>query len=422
MDERTTRSLLEDRSRPQHPAQSPVTPQVSPRRSRWRRTSGIIVGLLVVAALGWWLHERPAPQAPSGRSNAAAPTPVVADTAQKGNVDIALDALGTVTPLATVTVRTQINGQLTEVAFKEGQPVKKGDFLAQIDPRPYQAALVQAEGQLARDQGLLDQARMDLKRYETLAKTNAVPRQQYEDQIYLVKQDEGSVQTDQGQIDTQKLNIAYCHIVSPVEGRVGLRLVDPGNYVQTTDASGIVVITQLQPITVVFTLPEDDVPQIIKRLRAGATLSVAAYDRSGTTKLATGALMTIDNQIDTTTGTLKLKAQFANDDESLFPNQFVNIKLLVDVLNDATVVPTSAIQRGAPGTFVYLVNPDGTVTARTVELGPGSGDRVAVHSGLSPGDRVVVDGADKLRDGAKITLRAPTSVNSGTPRPREPRP
>jgi membrane fusion protein, multidrug efflux system len=378
-------------------------PTVAPA-SRRPSLGWIILGLLAVGAAAWWFYPRPAPQ-PKGRTSAATAVPVVADTAQKGDIDITLNGLGTVTPLATVTVRTQINGQLTEVGYTEGQPVKKGDFLAQIDPRPYQAALEQAEGTMARDQGLLDQARMDLKRYETLAKTNAVPRQQYEDQIYLVKQNEGSVKTDQAAIDTQKLNLAYCHIVSPVTGRVGLRLVDPGNYVQTSDASGLVVVTQLQPITVIFTVAEDYVPQIQKRLHANATLPATAFDRSGTIKLATGALMTLDNQIDPTTGTLKLKAQFPNEDDSLFPNQFVNIQLLVDVLHDATIVPTSAIQRGAPGTFVYLLNADNTVSVRPVELGPSREDRVAVKSGLAPGDRVVVDGADKLREGAKVVLR-----------------
>src|SRR5882757_8941334 len=373
MDDRTTRNFQETRREHEQPAMAPPTRR---RRFPW----GIILGLLAIAAaLAWWFHERPTPQ-PTGRArtNVTTSVPIVADVAQKGDIDITLNGLGTVTPLATVTVRTQINGQLTDVGFKEGQPVKKGDFLAQIDPRPYQAALEQAEGQMARDQGLLDQARMDLKRYETLAKTNAVPRQQYEDQIYLVKQNEGTVKTDQAQIDTQKLNLAYCHIVSPVDGRVGLRLVDPGNYVQTSDTSGVVVVTQLQPITVVFTVAEDNVPQIFQRLHANATLPVSAYDRSGTTKLATGTLMTTDNQIDTTTGTLKLKAQFANDDESLFPNQFVNIQLLVDVLHDATVVPMSAVERGAPGTFVYLVNADSTVSVRPIALGASNGDRVAV--------------------------------------------
>jgi multidrug efflux system membrane fusion protein len=373
-----------------------------------------------LAALGWWVDQRPAPTPPPRRFAAAGPTSVVAETAQTGDVDITLNALGTVTPLATVTVRTQISGQLTEVAFKEGQLVKNGDFLAQIDPRPFQAALEQAEGQLARDQGFLDQARVDLKRYETLAKTNAIPQQQYQDQIYIVKQYEGSVKADQAQVDTQKLNITYCHIVSPVDGRIGLRLVDPGNYVQVTDSAGLVVITQLKPITVVFTVPEDNVAQIVRRVHANATLAVTAYDRSGTTRLATGTLTAIDSQIDTTTGTLKLKAQFANEDDSLFPNQFVNVKLLVDVLHGATVIPTSAVQHGAPGTFVYLVNQDSTVTARPVALGPSSNDHVAVQSGVSPGDRVVVDGADRLRDGAMVAVRAPDRANSPASPARQP--
>ena len=404
MDDRTTVFLRENRPGPERPSPARVVPPSPRPPSRWRRIVGGIAGVLAIAALGWWIYERPAPPPPPGRAGNAAPAPVVADTAQTGDVDITLNALGTVTPLATVTVRTQINGQLTEVAFKEGQFVKKGDFLAQIDPRPYQAALEQTEGQLARDQGLLDQARVDLARYERLSKTNAIPKQQYEDQIYIVKQYEGSVKTDQAQVDTQKLNLTYCRIVSPVSGRVGLRQVDAGNYVQTSDPNGIVVVTQLQPISVIFTVPEDKLPEVMKRVRAGAILAVTAYDRTGATELATGKLDTVDNQIDTTTGTVKLRATFDNEQEILFPNQFVNIKLLVNTMHDTDIVPGSAIQRGAPGTFVYVVKPDRTVAVQKVKLGPTNGQQITILSGLRPGESVVIDGSDRLRDGAKVTV------------------
>src|SRR5262249_47947690 len=270
------------------------------------------------------------------------------------------------------------------------------------------------------DQALLQAAKLDLERYQNLVRTNAIPRQQLDTQVALVQQDEGLVIADQAQIDTQRLNIAYCHIVAPVSGRVGLRLVDQGNYVTPGDATGLVVITQLQPISVMFTTAEDNLPAILKRVQSGATLPVTAYDRSGKTKLTTGTLLTFDNQIDTTTGTVKLRAQFDNTDNALFPNQFVNVELLVDVLHATPVVPSSAIQRGAPGTFVYLVDTDkNTVAVRKVELGPVNGDRVAVKSGLQPGDQVVVDGADKLRDGASITRRDP---NADAAAPAEPRP
>jgi multidrug efflux system membrane fusion protein len=401
MDTRTT----EDR-------QETLPGRQPPRRVRHRTRAGIIGVLVVIGAATWGYLNRPAPQAPAGRPSTAIAIPVGAATAEKGDIDITLDELGTVTSLATVTIRSQISGYLTQIAFTEGQIVKQGDLLAQIDSRPFELALSQAEGQLARDQALLADARLDLARFQMLAKTNAIPKQQLDTQDALVKQDEGIVKSDQAMIGTAKLNIAYCHIVAPVNGRVGLRLVDQGNYVTPTDASGIVVITQLEPITVVFTVPEDNVPQILKRLHVNAKLPATAYDRSGNTKLATGSLLTLDNQIDVTTGTLKLKAQFANDDESLFPNQFVNIRLLVDQLHDTTVVPTSAIQRGAPGTFVYLVKPDLTVTAQPVTLGPANGDRVSVASGLAPGDRVVVDGADRLRDGAKVDLRSSAGASA----------
>jgi membrane fusion protein, multidrug efflux system len=293
--------------------------------------------------------------------------------------------------------------------------VKQGDPLVEIDDRPYQNQLQQAQGQLVRDQALLKNAQIDLARYRALVAQDSIARQQYDTQIYLVAQDEGVVKSDQALVDTATLNIAYCHITAPVTGRVGLRQVDQGNYVQTSDPNGIVVITQLQPITVIFTLPEDNLPAVMKQVQAGATLPVTAYDRSNAQKLAEGVLMTADNQIDTSTGTVKLRAQFANDDESLFPNQFVNVRLLVNTLHGATVIPSAAVQRGAPGTFVYLVKPDSTVTVQAIKLGPADGERVSVQSGLSPGDTIVVDGADKLRDGAKVSLPGAAGAPAATP-------
>jgi membrane fusion protein, multidrug efflux system len=402
MDDRTARDLKESWSKPAPETQTPVS----------RRTPilGWGVALLLVVGAAWWIYERPAAQPAGGRFNAGGPMSIVAAPATQGDIDISLNALGTVTSLSTVTVISQISGQLVRVAFQEGQDVKKGDLLAEIDSRPFELALQQAQGQLARDQALLQDAQLDLTRYKTLVAQNAIPKQQYDTQAALVQQDQGTVISDQAAIDTANLNIAYCHIVAPAGGRVGLRQVDQGNYVTASSANsvnGLVVITQLQPISVIFTLPEDSLPQILKRLQAGATLPATAFDRSGANQLAVGTLMTLDNQIDTTTGTLKLRAQFANESQNLFPNQFVNIRLLVDVLHNATVIPTSGVQRGAPGTFVYLVNPDSTVSVRKIELGPIDGERQAVSSGLAPGDRIVVDGADKLRDGAKVTVRDP---------------
>src|SRR5690348_11819693 len=278
----------------------------------WRRALWLIVIVLVFAGVVWWVHMRPAPQSPAGRFGAGAPMPVVAATAQKGDINVLLNGLGTVTPLATVTVRTQISGQLMRVAFKEGQMVKEGDLLAEIDSRPYEQQRANAQGQLARDQALLANARLDLQRYKILVAQDSIPKQQLDTQDSLVHQLEGTVISDQSQVDTAKLNIAYCSILAPVSGRVGLRQVDAGNYVQANDANGLVVLTQLQPISVVFTLPEDTVPAVMKQVNAGTTLQAIAYDRSQTTKLAAGTLATVDNQIDTTTGTLKLKAQFDN--------------------------------------------------------------------------------------------------------------
>jgi multidrug efflux system membrane fusion protein len=383
------------------------------RGSRWKPIFWTIVVLGLATSLVWWIHTRPAPGPPAGRFAFGAPMPVVVSTVQKGNIDITYNALGTVTPLSTVTVVTQISGQLVDVGYKEGQEVKKGDFLAQIDPRPYQAALDQAIGTLQRDQAALEMARTDLARYQKLAAQNSIALQQAEDQQYTVHQDEGTVKLDQAQVDNARLNLTYCHIIAPADGRIGLRLVDPGNYVQTGSSTSLAVITQMKPITVIFTVPEDEVPAVMKRLSAGAKLPVTAFDRSGAAKLGDGTLTAVDSSIDTTTGTVKLRAEFPNSDEALFPNQFVNARLLIDTLKDTTVIPTAAVQRGDPGTFVYLVKQDNSVSVDKVQLGPQDGERVAVTNGLNPGDRIVIDGADKLRDGAKVAIRQESG--SGTP-------
>ena len=394
------------------------------RTPMWRRIGWIGLVVLVAVGVAWWIHTRPAPQQQRGRFAVPNVMPVGSAPVTQGDIKVTLNALGTVTPLQTVTVKTQINGQLTQVFFSEGQAVHKGDPLAEIDTRPYALALEQAQGQLARDQALLKNANVDLVRYRKLFSEDSVAQQTLATQEALVRQYEGTVKMDQSQVDNANLNLVYCHITSPITGQVGLRLVDPGNYVQVGDATGLLVITQMQPITVIFTVPEDNVPAIMKQLRAGATLQVTAYNRSDTTLLATGKLMSVDNQIDTSTGTLKLRALFDNDDEGLYPNQFVNAKLLLNVAHDAVIVPTSAVQRGAPGTFVYLIKDDDTVAVQPVKLGPVDGNNVQVLSGLKPGERVVVDGADKLRDGAKVAAHdasqpaaAAAAPASGAPAP-----
>ncbi len=392
------------------------TPHIARPKPRWRLARiSLPILLLLVAGAVWWSRQETAPrQAPGGR-NAGAMS-IVPEVVGKGDIGVNLNALGTVTSLATVTVRTQVSGQLINVVFKEGQEVKKGDLLAEIDPRPFEAALAQANGQLARDEAMLKGAQVDLSRYQGLAAQNAVPHQTLDTQVALVAQDVGTIAADRAQVRTAEVNLAYCRILSPLDGRVGLRQVDQGNYVTPGDANGLVVITQLQPISVLFTLPEDNLQAISKRMQDGAVLPAVAFDRSGENKLVDGVLQTFDSSIDPTTGTIKLRAQFANETRALYPNQFVNIRLLVDTHKDVTVMPTAGIQRGVPGTFVYLVNPDSTVSVRKVVLGVTDGERVEVRSGLAPGDRIVVDGADKLRDGAKINVRAPID-SSATPGP-----
>ena len=370
---------------------------------------GIAIAVGLVIAAYEIVHTVRAPQPTSSRSAATGGLQSVgAATIAPGNIRVMVNALGTVTPLATVTVQTQISGQLIDVGFTEGQLVNKGDFLAQIDARPYEIAKAQAEGQLAHDQGLLSQAQTDLKRYQGLVAQNSIARQQADDQEYLVQQYQGTVKLDQAQVDAQALNIAYCHILSPVTGRIGLRLVDPGNYVQTSSSSSIAVVTQLQPITVIFTVPEDDLPDIMPQYNAGTALQVTAFDRANVKQLAIGKVSAVDSQIDTTTGTVKIRAQFDNSDGALFPNQFVNAQLLVRTLTNVVTVPTVAIQRGSPngqqGSYVYVVKSDNTVTVQPISIGPTDGSMTAVNTGLSAGDRVVIDGADRLREGLHVNV------------------
>jgi multidrug efflux system membrane fusion protein len=346
-----------------------------------------------------------------------------------GDIEIRIPALGTVTTLANVTVRTQISGTLQKILFSEGQMVHEGDVIAQIDPRPYEAALQTAQGNLRRDRALLADARLDLTRYEGLVKEDSIAQQQLDTQRALVDQDEGIIESDEGAVKTAQVNLAYTRIVSPVTGRVGIRQVDQGNYVTPGDTNGIVVVNQLQPISVLFSIPEDNVLSLMKRVRAGSVMSVEAFDRANAIKLATGTVSTVDNEIDTTTGTVKLRAQFENADGSLFPNQFVNIQLLQELLKNQIVMPNSAVRRGAPNgvvsTFVYAVNADSSVTVRPVTLGVVDGENVAITAGLAVGDVVVTEGGDRLRDGAKVQLppdtpTPPKSAPAGPPDAQHP--
>ena len=344
--------------------------------------------------------------AKGGRGSGA--VPVVAVKATRGNIGDYVTGMGNVTPIYTVTVKTRVDGQLMQVNYKEGDLVQKDAPLVEIDPRPYQVQLEQAEGALVRDQALLDNAKVDLDRYEGLLKQNAIPEQQYATQKALVKQDEGVVKADQGQIDSAKLNLTYCHITAPITGRIGLRLVDPGNIVHATDTNGLLVITQIQPISVIFPIAEDQLPKVLPRFHAGQKLPVEAFDSHETTKLGTGTLATIDNQIDPTTGTVRLRADFANENDALFPNQLAWARLLVQEKTGVTLVPTGAVQLSTAvntGAFVYLVKPDSTVTVRNITTGLSEGDVEQVMSGLAPGDEVVMTGVEKLNEGTKVTVQ-----------------
>jgi multidrug efflux system membrane fusion protein len=378
----------------------------------------ILLLTLLAAALGvggyhyWQWRMAPSPTAAAGATKggaggpggAARATPVVAAAATQGDIDVMVNGLGTVTPLRTVTVRTRVEGELVRVLFQEGELVKAGQLLAQVDPRPFQVQLQQAQGQLARDRALLENARLDLERYKTLFQQDSIARQQVDTQASLVRQYEAAVAVDMGQIANARLQLDYANINAPIGGRIGLRLVDPGNIVRPGDANGIVVITQLQPVSVLFTVPQDLLPAVLKRLHSGESIAVQAWDRDQRAKLADGRLASADNQVDPQTGTVKLRAQFENDDGGLFPNQFVNVRMQLDTLRDAVIVPSAAVQRGAQGMFVYVVRADNTVELRTVRLGPLEAQRQAIAEGLRPGETVVIDGVDRLRPGAPVEV------------------
>jgi len=352
----------------------------------------------------WQSAPTPAPTSGKGKRGGGI-TPVVAARAKNGNIGVYYSGLGAVTPVYTDTIKSRVAGELMKVQFKEGQIVKKGDLLVEIDPRPYQVQLDQAQGQLLHDQALLKNAHVDLDRYKVLLNQQAIPEQQYATQEALVTQYEGTIKTDQAAIDSAKLNLVYCHITSPIDGRVGLRLVDPGNIVQPSDSNGLVVIMQIDPISVIFTIAEDQLPPVVEKLHAGVQLHVDAWDRELKNKLGQGTLETIDNQIDPTTGTLRLRAIFENKAGKLFPSQFVNARLLVEEKTGIVVLPNAAIQRNTNSTYVWLVKSDQTVTVRPITVGASEGDLTEIKSGVNAGDVVVTVGVDRLVDGSRVNAQ-----------------
>ncbi len=397
---------------PPPPKPEPPRAASPPRASAGRKRPWVyLVALIFVALLALYFYSRghggstaqkTASGKSGGRAGAPALIPVVGVQAVKGNIGVYVNSLGAITPIYTVSVRSRVDGQLMKIYFKEGDLVKEGDPLIEIDPRPYEAAVIQAAGQLTRDQALLENARVDLARYTTLVAQDAIPEQQLATQRALVTQYEGTIANDQGVLDAAKLNVTYSHIAAPITGIVGLRLVDPGNIVHATDSNGMIVITQIQPISAIFPIAEDQLQPIMQKFRAGQTLTVEAWDRQLKNKLATGTLSTVDNQIDQTTGTLKLRATFQNENRTLFPNQFVNTKLLQQEKTGVTLLPSAAIQRNTTDTFVYLIQPDSTVTVRKISVGTTEGDQSEITSGLNPGDKVVMTGVDKLEEGTKV--------------------
>jgi membrane fusion protein, multidrug efflux system len=393
-------------------------------KGSWNRAARVVPGgqvvlwlLLVVIAIAlvWFLLPKHAKSPAGGAFGQGGPQPVVVAKAASGDIKLTLDGLGAVTPLATVTVRPQVSGVIDRIAFHEGDMVQTGALLAEIDPKPFQAALDQAKGQLAHDAALLANAEVDLKRYQGLYATQSVSQQTLATQEALVKQDAGTVESDKANVESAQINLDYTRITSPVTGKAGIRQVDIGNFVSAGQTTGIVVVTQMQPMSVLFTVPEDNIGQILQRMNAGDALSVDAYDRSQTTLLATGRLVSTDSEVDPTTGTVKLRAMFDNADGALFPQQFVNVRLLVDTLHNQTVVPSAAVQRGAEGAFVFVVKTDHTVSLRTVIPGPQDGDNVSITKGLNVGETVVTDGGDRLREGSEVVIPSGTKVDNVAP-------
>ncbi len=412
--------MIEQHSPPlKPPAPGPLSKTTHKKTSLW-----IAVLILAALATGWYFlwpkisgstTSSPSAKSGKGKGSGIAVVPVVAVRVRQGDIGVYVTGLGTVTPINTVTVKSRVDGQLLKVGYKEGELVHQGDLLVELDPKPFQVMLTQAEGQLAKDQAALANARVDAVRYEKLFQEGVIAEQQMTTQKALVGQDEGVVETDQGQVDSAKLNIAYCHITAPITGRIGLRLVDPGNMVHASDANGLLVIAQIQPISAIFTIAEDQLPVVLKKMRAGQKLTVDAFDREMKTRLAQGSLTTLDNQIDTTTGTLKLRATFDNNDNALFPNQFINARLLVEEKRGVTLAPTAAIQRNSQSTYAYVVKPDSTVTVRTLTVGVTEGDDSEIISGLAPGEVIVMTGVDKLQEGSKVNAQIPADSPAPSP-------
>ena len=396
---------------------APGAPGAGARRGRRRWLVAAVVA--VVAVLAYFVLSRvfagQASSANAAKGGALRAVPVVATAARTGDFGVYQNGLGTVTPVKTVTVRSRVDGELISVAYREGQLVREGDLLAQIDPRPFEVQLHQAEGQLAKDEAALKNAMVDLDRYRVLIKDNSVSGQQLDTQAATVDQTEAAIKSDRAQVESATLNLTYSRITAPASGIVGLRLVDPGNIVHATDQNGLLVITQQQPITVIFTIAADHLQSVLQQRKSGHELPVEAWDRELKRKLATGALLAIDNQIDPSTGTIRMRAQFANEDSALYPNQFVNVRLLVDTLHQTILIPTAAIQRSPQSTYVYVVKPDSTVEMRTVEVQLTEGDTTSVQKGVSSGEVVVVDGVDKLQPGTLVALAKPNSARQQNP-------